>query len=123
MAYGARKTVTLTTSSGGSVTDYIEAGFWRIDSIIYTKTDFADGVDITVTGEETGTVIWTGTDVNASTTVRPRAATHSTAGAAANYAATFPVNDKIFICNERIKIVVGSGGSTKTGALTFVLEM
>ena len=123
MAYGVVKTVELTTSSGGAVTEYIEAGHWYINSIVYTKTDFTDGVDFVVTGEDSGVAIWSQDDVNASVEVRPRAATHSTAGVAANYAATFPVNDRILIANERIKIAITNGGSAKTGTLKFVLEM
>jgi hypothetical protein len=53
----------------------------------------------------------------------PRQATHSTAGAAALYAAAgTAVNDKIALANDRIKIVIASGGNTKTGVFHFVIE-
>lgn len=122
MAHGTRKTVTITTAADGSATEYLEAGTWYVDRISYIKTDFADGVDFAITGADSGENIWTESDVNAAKTVRPRAATHSNAGVASNYAATFPVNDKILIVEERIKIVIASGGNAKTGAFEFVME-
>lgn len=122
MAYGARQSVTITTDGSGGAEVFIEGGYWFIEEIKYVKTDFATGVDFTITGEDSGTNIWTQADVNASVTVRPRAATHSTAGVAALYAGSgTAVNDKILIVNERIKIVISQGGATKTGVINFTL--
>lgn len=119
MAYGARQSVTIITDASGDAEVFIEGGYWVIEEIKYTKDDFADGVDIAITGEDSGTNIWTQINVNASATVRPRAATHSTAGVAALYAGSGePVNDKILIVNERIKIIIDEGGNVKSGTIT-----
>ena len=111
-----RYKVVVTTAADGSATAYFPGNIQgRISSIQYVKTDFADGSTITVTGETTGTSIWAQTGVNASATVAPRQPTHSLAGVASIYATTFPVLDYIAISDERIKIVIASGGNTKTG--------
>lgn len=115
--YANRETVSITTgASSGAGTGYTGVVNGRILSIQYVKTDFTDGSTMTVTGEETGTAIWSETGVNASTVRAPRMATHSTAGAAALYAAGgTAINDYITIANERVKIEVTSAGNSKTG--------
>lgn len=91
-----------------------------IESIQYVKTDYADGVDFTITAEATGETIWTESNVNAAVVKRPRAATHSTAGVAALYvAAGTAVNDRIALGRDRVKIAIAQAGATKTG--TFVI--
>lgn len=123
MSYTHRHTLTITTDGSGDATSYTEVVSGRISSIRYIKTDYTDGVDVTVTGETTGTAIWTGTNVNASATVAPRQATHDTVGAASLYAAGGePVESSITIANERIKFVVASGGATKVGAFHVTLD-
>jgi hypothetical protein len=94
----------------------------RIQTIRYVKTDFANGVDFTVTAEATGETIWTQNDVNASATVAPRQPTHSTAGAAALYAAGgAAVNDHIVLATDRVKVVVAQGGATKSGTVVVIV--
>ena len=120
--YVERHTVPVTTDSGGDATAYTPVVTGRILAIIYTKTDFAAGVDFAVTSDVTGQTVWTGTDVNASTTVAPRQPTHDTAGAASLYAAAGePVEDHIYVATERIKIVVATGGDTKSGSFDVVV--
>lgn len=123
MAFGKRLTVAVTTESDGSATVYsdpIDHGL--LSQIRYVKTDFADGSTFTITAEATGELLWSESAVNASATRAPRQATHSTAGAAALYAAGgAAVNDLIAIVNDRIKIVIAGGGDTKTGTFHFVL--
>jgi len=122
MAHGVRQSVTITTDGSGDATAFVDGGTWVIEEIKYVKTDFATGVDFTITGEDSGTNIWTQLNVDASVTVRPRAATHLTDGVAALYAAAgTSVNDKILIIDERIKIVIAAGGVTKTGDITVTL--
>ena len=119
MAYGVRQTKTITTDASGDAEVFLDGGTWVIEEIKYTKDDFADGVDIAITGADSGTTIWTQANVNASVTVRPRAATHSTAGVAALYAGSgTAVNDKILIVTERIKIIIDEGGNAKSGTIT-----
>lgn len=122
MSYAERHSVTVITDSDGNGTGYSPVITGRIESVQYVKTDYADGVDFTITLESTGENIWTDTNINAAETVVPRRPTHTQAGAAIAYAATFPVHDHIVAANDRVKIVVGSGGDTKTGAFTIVIS-
>lgn len=113
-----RHVVTITTDGSGDGTGYTEyplAG--HITSIRYVKTDYADGVDFTMTCENSGLGVLTIADVNASATWSPKQATHAaTDGSALLYAAAgLPVEDDIPVAGERLKIVVASGGATKTG--------
>jgi hypothetical protein len=121
MSYARRLTVTVTTAADGSATAYSDpVDYGQLSQIRYVKTDFADGSTITITAEATGETLWVESNVNASATRAPRQATHSTAGAASLYAAAgAAVTDKITIASDRIKIVIASGGNTKTG--TFIL--
>ena len=123
MSFVRRLTVSVTTAADGSATaysDYIDYG--QLSQVRYVKTDFDNGSTFTITAEATGETLWSESGVNASATRAPRQPTHSTAGAAALYAAGgTAVNDKIAIVNDRIKIVIASGGNGKTGAFHFVL--
>lgn len=122
MGYAERHVVTLTTDASGDATGYTPVVSGPIRTIRYVKNNYDNGVDFTVTLEATGEAVWTGTDVNASATVAPRQATHSTAGAAALYAAGgAAVNDLIVAASDRVKIVVAQGGNVKSGAVHVVI--
>jgi len=109
-------TVELTTAADGTATGYTPVVSGRVWSITYAKTDFAAGVDFTITAERAGETLWTEADVNASKTVLPRAATHSTAGVAALYAAGgAAVLEPFVVANDRVKIAVAQGGASKVG--------
>jgi len=108
----------LTTDASGDATGYLEPtqpGFIR--AIRYVKTDYADGIDITITGETSGLSILSVTDMNASATYVPQTPTHDLSAAAENYndESDEAVNAPIPICDERIKIVIANGGDTKAG--------
>ena len=79
MSYVQTHRVTVTTDGSGDATAYTPHVTGLISQIRYVKTDYADGVDFVVTNDTTGEVIWDQDDVNASATVAPRQATHSTA--------------------------------------------
>jgi len=120
--YVERQTVTLTTDASGDATGYSGVVTGHVIQCRYVKTDFADGVDFTITSEATGETIWTETNVNASATRATRQPTHSTAGVAALYAAGgTAVTDSVAIAKDRIKVVVASGGNTKTGTIHFLI--
>ncbi len=122
MAYAERHTVSLTTDSNGDATGYTPVVTGRIITVVYTKTDFTDGVDFTITTEDSTQNVWVDTNINATETVAPRQATHDNVGDASLYAAGGePVEDYIYAANERIKIVIASGGDTKTGAITVII--
>lgn len=123
MSYVQRHVIALTTDADGDATGYTPVLSGRLSAIHYVKTDFADGVGFTITSEATGQSLWTDTNINASEVVAPRQPTHGQDGSASLYAdAGEPVEDKICLANDRVKIVVASGGNTKTGTFHVVLE-
>jgi hypothetical protein len=106
----------ITTATGGAATGYTPIATGRVLAIRYVKTDFTDGVDLTVTVEGTGEVIVTLTDMNLATVVYPRSGIHDTAGAAAVYIASGQaIREPVAIANDRIKFVVAAGGDGKFG--------
>ena len=115
--------VTVTTASDGTATAYSPYLSGYIHSIQYVKTDYADGVDFTITGEANGQAIWAESDVNAAVTKAPRLATHSVAGVAALYASGGTgVFDRIMLSRDRVKIVLAQGGSAKTGKFVIMVD-
>jgi hypothetical protein len=109
--------VTALGDGSGDGTFYSPYLTGKIEAIQYVKTDYADGVDFTITSEATGEGIWTESNVNAAVIKHPRAATHDNVGGASLYvAAGLAVNDKITLGRDRVKIVIASSGVSKTGA-------
>jgi hypothetical protein len=118
-----RHVVPVTTDASGDAIAYSPVLTGRISTIRYVKTDFADGVDITVTAEATGETIWAEENVNASATRAPRQLAFTTAGVASLYAATFgQYTEPIVLAADRVKIVVAQGGNVKTGTIHIVTE-
>lgn len=108
--------VTLTTAADGTVTGHTPRVSGEVHAIHYAKGDFADGVDFTITSEATGESLWTESNVNASASRYPRVPTHSTAGAAALYAAGgVGVLARPGLAADRIKIAIAQGGAVKSG--------
>lgn len=120
-----RKFTVVAVSDGSQVgTFYTPWLSGYVESVQYVKdgtTPYTDGVDFTITTDVTGENIWTDTNINASEVVRPRAATHTTAGVAAEYVSGAAVNDRIALGRDRVKIVLAQAGATKTG--TFVITV
>ena len=122
MSYAERHTTSITTDASGDGTGFTPNVTGRIINVIYTKDTYDNGVDFTITLEASGQAVWTGTDVNASTTVAPRQPVHATDGSASLYAAAGePVEDHIWAGNERVKIVVAQGGNAKVGSFEVVV--
>ena len=118
-----RFVVSVTTAADGTATAYTPYLSGKIAAIHYIKTDYADGVDFTITAEATGETIWAESNVNAAKVCMPRGATHSNVGVAALYAAGgTAVNDLIRVSRDRVKIVLAQGGNAKTGAFHVVVE-
>jgi hypothetical protein len=118
-----RFVVNVTTAADGSATAYTPYLSGKLCAIHYVKTDFADGVDFTITAEATGETLWTESNVNAAKVCMPRGATHSNAGVAELYAAGgTAVSDLIRLSRDRVKIVIASGGNAKVGAFHVVVE-
>lgn len=123
MSFIQRFAVPVTTDASGDATVYSGVVTGLLCQIRYVKTDFANDSTFTITSEATGETLWTEASVNASATRAPRQPTHSTAGVASLYAGGgAAVNDRIGLAADRIKIVIASGGDTKTGVFHFVLE-
>jgi hypothetical protein len=117
-----RFTVDVVTAADGTATVYSPFLSGDISTIQYVKTDFADGVDFTITAETTGETIWTETNVNAAVIKHPRAAAHSTAGVALLYAAGgTAVTVPITLSRERVAIAIAQGGATKAGRFYITL--
>jgi hypothetical protein len=126
MSKTRRHVVTVTTASDGTATAYSPIISGKIRAIQYVKpgsNSYTDGVDFTITAEATGETLWTESNVNATKYCYPRAATHSTAGVAALYAAAgTAVLDQIALGRDRVKIVLASGGNATTGTYHIVVE-
>lgn len=117
MSFPQRYTVSITTASDGSATATTENVRGEIVSIQYVKNNFTDGVDVTVTGKQTGLAIWTGTNVNASVTVYPVASTVIQAGTASTLTEV-----PIAVVNEPIQFVIAAGGNATTGTFYVIVK-
>lgn len=115
--YAERHSVTVTTASDGTATAYSPYLTGRVHAVGYAKTDFADGVDFTITADVSGQSLWTDTNINASETVRPVLAASIGGTGAASTLTEVPV----VLVNERVKIVIAAGGDTKTGTFSIVV--
>lgn len=112
--------VSITTAADGSATVYTQpvSGFVRAISYVPDgSTPLDTGADITITANTSGLPILTITNLGTSAvTSHPRAATVSTANAAALYAAAgTAVNTEIPVADEAIKFVVAQGGNALKG--------
>lgn len=106
------QTIVVTTDSAGDGVGYSSENITgRVHSIEYIKTDYANGVDVAVTGAETGTPVWNGTNVDAATTVYPVAA-----GTLPDGSESTLTEVGIVLANEPLKIVVANGGNGKSGS-------
>jgi hypothetical protein len=118
-----RFVVPVTTEYGGDAEAYSPVLSGKLVSIRYVKDDYADGVDFVLTAEDSGETLWSEEDVNASATRYPRAATHSTAGAAANYdGSSHAVLGKIALSQDRVKIVIADGGNETSGTFHITVD-
>lgn len=123
-----RHVVSVTTDASGDVTAYtgaaVDGEILSIRYVPHATTPLDTGGDITITGEDSATPVITITNIGtAAVNYAPRQATHSTTGVAALYAAAgTAVNDRIAIANERIKVVVVTGGNAKLGKFHITTE-
>lgn len=117
-----RFSVTVTTAADGTATAYSDAVNGLLQQIRYVKPgsgNFDNGVDFTITIEDTGETLWSESDVNASATRAPRQATHATDGSASLYAAAGEPVEAPIAVTGRIKIVIAQGGNAKSGTFHF----
>ena len=116
MAYVEDHTVPVTTDSGGNATVYTPSVTGKIQQIVYTKDTFANGVDFTITLEDTDQNLWTESNVNASKTVNPLTAADLESGSA-----SVLTEVGIFAAFERVKIVIAQGGDTLAGSFQIIV--
>lgn len=103
------RVLSIADQSGLGYSPYING---YIESVQYVKTDYANGVDFTLTAEATGEGIWAEDNVNAAVIKYPRAALHNIVGTAELYvAAGEAVNGRIALGRDRVKIVIAAGGA------------
>lgn len=102
----ANRTVTVDASGDADV----DIGPFRgwLERIIYTKDDFANGVDFTITDEDTGRTIWTEANVNSSKTVYSSDLVQDTGGSNTTQ------YDRIWIKGD-VNVVVAQGGNATSG--------
>jgi len=132
--YVNRDTVEITVDSNGDGTDYTGIVNGRILSIEYVRdpdspaNDYLEptsptlGFDFTITTEDTTQNLWVETGITGAKTIAPRQATHNTAGVASLYSTdnSEPVEDYVFVFDERVKIIVANAGSLTTGSFTIL---
>lgn len=122
--YAERHTISLTTNASGAATGYSPVVTGRVVALHYVKAGsgpFSDGVDFDVTVEATGEVLLDKDDVNASASFYPRKQVQTTAGADATLDGTRAMLEPVVVAGDRIKVVVGSGGDTKSGSVIVVI--
>ncbi len=118
--YAEVKSISLTTNASGAATAYSEVVTGRILAIRYEKPSsgsFVDGVDFTITLEKTAEAIVTLTDCNASANFYPRVQVHDASGVGATTDGTRLLREPVVAVNDRVKVVVASGGDTKAGTI------
>ena len=121
MPYVKRHTVAVTTDALGDAEVFTEELTGRLVSISYVKDDYAAGVDFEITTETSEIDVWKENDVDATKTVYPRHATHTTAGVANDTAGDVLLGE-IYLAQERIKLVVDDGGDKKSGTFYVVVD-
>lgn len=128
MARVIRHEITAVTDASGDFTGYTaEPVFGLVHSIRYVpdgSSPLDTGADLDITGEDTGIVVADKDNIGTSAfTVMPRFATTDQALAASLYASGGePVEDRIAIAGERMKLVIAQGGDTKTGVFHILVE-
>ncbi len=111
-----QSSVTFTTNGSGAATAYAGSGIrGRVLAIKYEPTSIATGATIVLSGETTAVAVLTKASAGTSTVwYYPLAITNQAADGAASSISEEPV----WLYKERLKIVVSSGGDTKTGTVT-----
>lgn len=114
----------ITTSSGGAATVYSEPFVGLLHAVIYMpgSSGIDTGATVTLTDDVTGHALWSKSSAGTSTLSRlPRGATVGITDTALVYASTDAVADRLPV-TSRVKVVIASGGSAKSGAVVIVWE-
>lgn len=120
MALLKKEAVAFTTDGSGDATVYSNAVNGFLQAVHYDYGDADTGADFTITDETTGIALLTITNGGTSDLVwYPHIGGHPVAntGAGTNSTVRLVPNPVV----GRIKVVVASGGDTKTGTLNFFI--
>lgn len=109
-------TITTDASGDGSASTGQLNGY--LQKIRYAKTDYADGVDFTVS-DHTGETLFTGTNVNASASYHPTEDSVDETGATRVYAAAGEAVAAAIPVAGPLTVTVAQGGNAKTGDFYF----
>ncbi len=113
--------IAITTDSSGDSTDDsdVEVFGW-LEKVVYKKTDFADGVDIVLSVQETpwgvAETLVTWTDLNASEVNYPVVDRDDTSGTSETGQPTR------HLVTGKLRLVTSSGGATTTGLFILYIE-
>ena len=114
--YCKEHAIVLTCDGSGDCTAYLAAKTGRVLTLRFDMNTLAATADFVVSNAETGEVILT-ESIAADAFRRPRTVTQNAAGAAANYASSYPVLEPCYLANQRVKVVVAQGGALGAGVL------
>jgi len=113
---------TVTVDASGDATVYFDVCSGFIHSIRLVDTDLDANTDFVFTVERTTEAILTLANKGATFIYYPRAATCDILGAASLYAAAGePVEARIALADDRIKLVVDEGGVSKYGIFYIII--
>jgi len=114
------QTISITTTSGGADTEYtgvVTGCVAQVRYVPHATTPLDTGADLDITLETSGVVVANHDDIGTSAFTRVYLqATHGADGSASLYAAAGePVEVPVCVANDRLKVIIGSGGDTKSG--------
>lgn len=118
MARVTKTAVTVTTDASGDGS--AEAGPFsgHLVKVVYVKDDYADGIDVDITGAVGASVLLSADNVNASATFYPVVLSSlNTSGA--NIASVY---SRIPLADELVTVTVAAGGNAKTGTWYLYVE-
>ena len=113
-------TTAIVTNGSGAATVYLGSSIrGRVVAIKYAPGTIATGATLVISGDVTGVAVLTKANAGTSTVwYYPLAAANKVADGSASALSEVPVH----LYFERAKVVVSSGGDTKTGAITLYTE-
>jgi len=113
-------TATIVTAADGSATVYLGSSIrGQIVALKYAPGTIATGAGLTITGASSGVPVLTKAAAGTATVwYYPMAAANKVADGAASTLTEVSV----WLLKERLKVVVASGGDTKTGTITLWVD-
>ncbi len=109
----------VTDSSGDAVVYSLRSVTGRIVALKYAPGDIDTGAGLVVTGETSEVAVLTKASAGTSDVwYYPLALSNKVSDGAASAITEVPV----YLFSERLKVVVASGGATKTGAISIVVD-